>query len=290
MELRHLRYFLAVARTLNFSRAAEQLNMAQPPLSQQIQALEKELGVRLFDRNKRPLQLTHAGQAFLPEVNGVMTQVERARYIAQQASRGEVGQLTIGFNSAAMQTALPELLKAFRQQFPLVNIRLCELDSQLQLEQLSNGQLDCGFLHLQQREQFNYHVLLKEPLVVALPSYHPLAEQQVLDLNVLVDETFILPPPTMGQSFYYQVLSLCETHGFTPNVIQEARLLQTVLGLVVSGMGIALVPESIKKLQRAGVVYRTLKNTFEIETLLAWRQESLSPVLERFLNVALNDL
>ncbi|EKU99249.1 transcriptional regulator [Leptolyngbya sp. PCC 7375] len=289
MELRHLKYFLAVAKTLNFSRAAEQLNMAQPPLSQQIQALEKELGVRLFDRNKRPLQLTHAGQAFLPEVNGVMAQVKRASYIAQQASRGEVGQLVIGFNSAAMQTALPELLKAFRKQFPLVNIKLYELDSQLQLEQLSNGQLDCGFLHLQQREQFNYHILLKEPLVVALPGYHPLAEQQILDLNLLVDETFILPPPTMGQSFYHQVLSLCETHGFTPKVIQEARLLQTVLGLVVSGMGIALVPESIKKLQRTGVVYRTLKHTFEIETLLAWRQESLSPVLERFLNVALND-
>ena len=287
MELRHLRYFLAVAETLNFSRAAKRLNMAQPPLSQQIQALEKELGVKLFNRDQRPLQLTHAGQAFLPEVHAVMTQVELASRIAQQASRGDVGQLAIGFNSAAMQTVLPGILKAFRQQFPLVTLNLLELDSQLQLEQLGNGQIDCGFLHSQQREKFHYHVLFKEPLVAALPADHPLAEQAILGLNTLVDETFILPPPRMGQSFYYQILTLCETHGFTPKVIQEARFLQTVLGLVVSGMGIALVPASMQQLQRTGVIYRALENTFELETLLAWKKESPSPVLNHFLDTAL---
>ncbi|MEM7064472.1 MAG: LysR family transcriptional regulator [Cyanobacteria bacterium P01_B01_bin.77] len=287
MELRHLRYFLAVAETSNFSRAAEQLNMAQPPLSQQIQALEKELGVKLFNRGLRPLQLTHAGQAFLPEVYAVMAQVDRASRIAQQASRGEVGQLAIGFNSAAMQTVLPAILKAFRKQFPLVHLKLWELDSQLQLEQLSNGQIDCGFLHSQQPEKFHYHVLFKESLVVALPDYHPLAEQQRLKLSALSEETFILPPPKMGHRFYYQVLKLCKAHGFTPRIIQEARFLQTVLGLVVSGMGIALVPASMRQLKRAGVVYRDLKDTFEIETLLAWQQDNPAPVLNHFLNIAI---
>ncbi|MEM1255053.1 MAG: LysR substrate-binding domain-containing protein [Cyanobacteria bacterium P01_H01_bin.21] len=288
MELRHLRYFLTVADTLNFSRAAARLNMAQPPLSQQIQALEKELGVTLFERNRRPLQLTYAGKAFLPEVQAVMTQVDRASRIAQQANRGEVGQLTIGFNSAAMQTVLPTILKSFREQFPLVNLNLCELDSQLQLKQLSNNQIDCGFLHSHQRENLHYQVLLKEPLVVALPEDHPLVVQQVIDLKLLKNEPFILPPPTMGQSFYHQVIDLCETHGFTPTIIQKARLLQTVLGLVVSGMGIALVPVSMQNLQRTGVVYRNLHHTLELETLLVWKQDSPSPVLEHFLNVALS--
>ncbi len=287
MELRHLRYFLAVAETLNFSRAATQLNMAQPPLSQQIQALEKELGVKLFDRKQRPLQLTPAGQAFLPEVYAVMTQVDRASRIAQQASRGEVGQLAIGFNSAAMQTVLPSILKTFRAKFPLVQLKLCELDSQLQLEQLATGQIDCGFLHAQQRETFYYHVLCQEPLMVALPADHPLINQSTLNLNALLDETFILPPPKMGQSFYHQVLKLCERHGFTPKVIQEARFLQTVLGLVVGGLGIALVPASIRNLQRTGVVYRELQPTFEIETLLAWQQATPAPVLSHFLKVAM---
>ena len=288
MELRHLRYFLAVADTLNFSRAAARLNMAQPPLSQQIQVLEKELGVTLFERSRRPLQLTYAGKAFLPEVQAVMAQVDRASRIAQQANRGEVGQLAIGFNSAAMQTVLPTILKTFREQFPLVNLTLCELDSQLQLKQLSDNQIDCGFLHSQQREHLHYQVLLKESLVVALPEDHPLIDQQIIDLKQLANESFILPPPTMGQSFYHQVINLCETHGFTPNIIQEARLLQTVLGLVVSGMGIALVPVSMQNLQRTGVVYRNLHHTFELETLLVWKQDSPSPVLEHFLNVALS--
>ena len=285
MELRHLRYFLAVAETLNFSRAATRLNMAQPPLSQQIQALEKELGVKLFDRQQRPLQLTPAGHAFLPEAHAVLTQVERASRIAQQASRGEVGQLVIGFNSAAMQTVLPAILKAFSGRFPMVQLKLRELDSQLQLEQLANGQIDCGFLHSQQREMLNYHVLWKEPLVVALPDGHPLVGQSVLSLEALLNETFILPPPKLGQSFYYQVLQLCEDHGFTPKVIQEARFLQTVLGLVVAGLGIALVPASIQKLQRTGVVYRELQPTFELETLLVWRQAT--PVLSHFLEIAM---
>lgn len=287
MELRHLRYFLAVAETLNFSRAAEQLNMAQPPLSQQIQALEKELGVKLFNRNLRPLQLTHAGQAFLPEVYEIMTQVDRASRIAQQASRGEVGQLAIGFNSAAMQTVLPATLKAFREQFPLVTLKLWELDSQLQLEQLDNGQIDCGFLHTQQREKVHYHVLFKEPLVVALPDSHTLANQKVIELNALIDEIFILPPPKMGHSFYYQVVKLCEASGFVPKVIQEARFLQTVLGLVVSSMGIALVPASMQNLKRTGVVYRDVHPTFKVETLLAWKQQSPSPVLNHFLKTAI---
>ena len=288
MELRHLRYFLAVAETLNFSRAAEQLNMAQPPLSQQIRALEIELGVKLFDRNKRPLQLTHAGCAFLPEAYAVIRQVEQASRIAQQANRGEVGQLAIGFNSAAIQAILPAILKQFRKQFPFIDLHLWELDSQLQLEQLDNNQIDCGFLHSHQREKLQYHVLFKESLVIALPEEHPLGDQSVIELNSLVDETFILPPPKMGQSFYHQVLQLCEAHGFAPKVIQEARFLQTVLGLVASEMGIALVPASIQNLKRRGVVYRALSDAFEIETLLVWKQENSSPVLNHFLNTALS--
>lgn len=287
MELRHLRYFIAVAEELNFTRAAERLHIAQPPLSQQISDLEVELGVKLLERSKRPLQLTNAGQEFLKEARLILSQVEQATRLAQLASRGEVGRLIVGFNSSATQSVLPEILACFRKQFPNVELILREIDSHSQIQSLQNNQIDCGFLHTQKLDDSNlsYISVLKESVIVALPIGHPLAKKPLIPLQELAKESFILPPQHMGQGFYAQVISLCQQAGFTPKVV-EAMWLQTVLGLVAGGVGVAIVPASMENLQRKGVIYKSLKDkTFEIEMLLVWRRDSSSAVLHQFLKV-----
>lgn len=285
MELRHLRYFITVAEELNFSRAAERLHMAQPPLSQQIRALELELNVQLFERNKRPLQLTHAGQAFLKQAQLVLTQVEQATLIAQQANRGEVGHLAIGFNSTVTQSVLPDILNVFQTRFPQVQLSLCELDSQTQIQQLDDRTIDCGFLNapIPSNGDLNFLSVLKEPLIVAIHQAHPLRSHRKIPLRALSQEPFILPPSHLGQGFYHQVLNLCQDNGFIPTVVQQARWLQTALGLVAGKIGVALVPASMQNLQRVGVVYKEIQPTFEIETLAVWRSHNPSPVLRQFI-------
>lgn len=291
MELRHLRYFITVAEELNFTRAAERLHIAQPPLSQQISGLEAELGVKLFNRSKRPLQLTNAGQEFLKEARLVFTQVEQAVRVAQRASRGEVGRLVVGFNSSATQSVLPEILRVFRDRFPNVELVLRELDSYHQLQSLHSNQIDCGFLHMQNNNDSNDNAIrsisvLKEPLVIALPQNHPLAIQARIPLQALANESFILPPSHMGQGFYGQVINLCQRAGFIPKVVQEAMWLQTVLGLVAAGVGVALVPASMQNLQRTGVVYKAVEGeTWKIEMVMVWRQDDTSVVLHEFIKV-----
>lgn len=288
MELRHLRYFIAVAEELNFSRAASRLHIAQPPLSQQIRSLEAELGVKLFERDKRPLKLTSAGKEFLKEARLVFTQVEQAVRVAQRASRGEIGRLVVGFNSSATQSVLPKILRIFRERFLQVELILRELDSYHQLQSLHNHQIDCGFLHMQDINDSNISCMsvLQEPLVIALPENHPLALQTIIPLQALAGESFILPPHHMGQDFYSQVINLCQQAGFHPTVVQEARWLQTVLGLVAGGIGVALVPASMQNLQRTGVVYKAVQGeTFQIEMVVAWRRDDTSGVLKEFLKV-----
>ncbi|MEP0915148.1 LysR substrate-binding domain-containing protein [Leptolyngbya sp. GB1-A1] len=291
MELRHLRYFVMVAEELNFSRAAERLHMAQPPLSQQIRALEIELGVQLFERDKRPLQLTHAGQAFLKQVQLVLTQVEQATQIAQQANRGETGHLAIGVNSTVTQSVLPNILNIFQTRFPQVELILCELDSQAQIQQLKDCTIDCGFLNspIQNNPDLNSLSILKEPLIVAIHQEHPLLSHQRIPLKALSQEPFILPPSYIGQGLYHQVLNLCQENGFMPTVVQQARWLQTVLSLVAGRIGVALVPASMQNLQRAGVIYKDIQPTFEIETVAVWRPRNPSPVLHKFIEAIRND-
>ncbi|MGP1383479.1 MAG: LysR substrate-binding domain-containing protein [Thainema sp.] len=285
MELRHLRYFVTVAEELNFSRAAERLHMAQPPLSQQIRALETELGVQLLERDKRPLQLTHAGQAFLKQAQLVLAQVEQATLMAQQANRGEVGHLAIGFNSTVTQSVLPTILNAFQTRFPQVQLSLCELDSQTQIQRLSDRTIDCSFLNapIPSNGDLSFFSVLKEPLIVAIHQEHPLRSHPKIPLKVLSQEPFILPPSHLVQGFYHQVLNLCQDNGFIPTVVQQARWLQTALGLVAGKIGVALVPASMQNLQRTGVVYKDIQPTFEIETLAVWRSQNPSPVLREFI-------
>ncbi|MBI4783737.1 MAG: LysR family transcriptional regulator [Oscillatoriophycideae cyanobacterium NC_groundwater_1537_Pr4_S-0.65um_50_18] len=285
MELRHLRYFVAVAEELNFSRAAARLHIAQPPLSQQIRSLEAELGVQLFERNKHRVSLTEVGELFLAEARQTLIQAERAIQTAQRASQGELGRLVIGFASSIAYSIFPDILRAFRERFPEVELILHELNTSLQTEGVHNGTIDLGFVHLPiAEERFNLLTILEEPLVIALPKTHPLAVRSQLSLASLAGDRFILFPRYVASGFYDQVLSACQQAGFTPNVIQEARLMQTIVCLVAGGMGVAIVPASLKNLQRTGVIYAAIEEEIApLKTAMIWRKDNMSFVLQEFI-------
>lgn len=289
MEFRHLRYFIAVAEELNFSRAAERLHMAQPPLSQQIQALEAELRLQLFDRKKRPLQLTVAGQVFLEQARLAVTQVERAIVLAQRASRGEIGRLTIGANSSIANSVLPDILRTFRDRFPEVKLVLRELTSSQQTQELRDRRIDVGFDRLpnpyENEADLRFMPIVQESLVIALPETHPLAAHAQIPLQALADEPFVLPSPEIVPS-YGQIITLCQQVGFSPKVVQEATWTITVLSLVAGGVGVALLPANVQNLQRKGVVYRAiLGQNLTRQIAVIWRQDDSSVILQEFLKV-----
>ncbi|XGV94726.1 MAG: LysR substrate-binding domain-containing protein [Leptolyngbya sp. BL-A-14] len=287
MELRHLHYFIAVAEELHFSRAAERLHISQPPLSQQIRDLEDELGVKLFERTKRQVQLTEAGKAFLERSYLVLDQLEQSIAATQRIGRGEVGQLAIGFVDSAMLTALPEILRTFRAQFPAVDLRLQELTTAQQIQALYDRQIDVGIVRSAISEPgLSVECFLPESLVLALPETHPLSAQAKVSLSTLTNESFILFPAKLGPIFYEQIMDLCQQAGFRPKVAQEAVQMQTIVGLVAAGLGIALVPASMQNFHRSGVIYRPLQEQIpEIGLYLTWRQQDDSPVIKAFLNL-----
>lgn len=292
MELRHLRYFIAVAEELHFSRAADRLHMAQPPLSQQIQQLEAELGVALFHRKtKRQVQLTEAGRVFLQEAYQLFAQLEQAIDLTQRTGRGEQGRLIVGFTSSVTYDTLPAILRRFREQFPNVELVLQELTTTQQEQALRDRRIEVGFVHPPlDDDNLCLECIQQDDLVIALPEAHPLAVQEQLSMRSLVDEEFILFPRHLGRGLYDQILSLCQQANFAPKVAQEAVQMQTIIGLVSAGIGIAIVPSSLQNLQRSGVVYRAVvEETPKVEAAVVWRCEDTTPVLREFLNVVLQE-
>lgn len=288
MELRHLRYFVAVAEELHFNRAAERLHIAQPPLSQQIKQLEIELGVELFHRRtKRQVQLTEAGQVLLQAIYPILAQLDQAVCDTQRAGRGETGRLAIGFTSSVVYDVLPAILYRFRQHFPQVDLVLQELTTTQQEEALQNQRLEVGFCHLPLKDaSLVSETILEEPLVVVLPATHPLATEPILSVGSLADESFILFPRHLGPGLYDQIVTFCKQANFSPKVMQEAIQMQTIIGLISAEMGVALVPASLQNLQRSGVVYKPLQEaTPQVETAVVWRSDSSSSVLREFLQV-----
>ncbi|MEH1853513.1 MAG: LysR family transcriptional regulator [Nostoc sp.] len=295
MELRHLRYFVTLAEELHFGRAAERLHIAQPPLSQQIRQLEKELGFELFHRTKRNVHLTEAGQVFLDEVQQIMRQLQQAIQIGQQTSRGEMGQLVVGFVSSAAYNILPTILRTFRSYVPGVSIELHELTTDQQLEWLRGGRMDVGFLRPPVEDnKFSCETIFQEPLMVALPEAHLLANQSDICWRSLANEPFILFPRILAPGLYDLIISLCQQAGFSPKVVQEAIQMQTIVSLVAAEMGIAIVPASLQNLQRIGVVYKTLqepspKVTFVADVGVAiamiWRKDETSPTVLRLVEI-----
>ncbi|NWF61100.1 MAG: LysR family transcriptional regulator [Fischerella sp.] len=287
MELRHLRYFVTLAEELHFGRAAERLHIAQPPLSQQIQQLETELGFQLFHRTKRTVQLTEAGQIFLGEVQQILRQLEQAVQAGRQASRGLRGQVVIGFVSSAAYNVLPTILRTFRTCIPDVNLELHELTTDQQLQWLRDGRIDVGFLRPPVEEDtFCWEIIFHESLVVALPEVHPLANQSSVSLSSLKNELFILFPRPLAPGLYDSIISFCQQANFSPTVAQEAIQMQTIVSLVAAEMGVAIVPESLQHLQRTGVVYKPMQElTPKVTLAMIWRRENTSATVQRFLEV-----
>ncbi len=286
MELRHLRYFLCLAEELHFGRAAKKLHIAQPPLSQQIRQLEEELGLQLFERTKRRVQLTAAGAVFANAMQAVMSQIEQGVQAAQQASRGELGQLVIGFVGSSAYNVLPSILQTFRARFPQVNLTLHELTTAQQQQWFKTGQIDVGLARPPILDDaIECRVLLRESLVVALPETHPLAKRRKVSQSELAKESFILFPRQASPGLYDHIIGLCQQAGFSPHVTQEAIQMQTSVSLAAAGMGIAIVPESLQNLRRTGVIYRPFKEpTPQAEIGAVWRKDGVSPVLQRFLD------
>ncbi len=288
-ELRHLRYFVAVAEELHFGRAAERLHMSQPPLSMQIQALERSLGVQLLVRTQRQVSLTRAGEAFLRESRQILARLEAAGRLARRVSRGEVGELAVGFVSSADYNVLPPLLRDFRQRAPDVRLTLHESTTDRQLESLVQGRLDVGFvLPPVEDPRIAYRALHREPLLVALPSRHALAGRRgPVPMARLADQPFILFPRALAPGLYDDIVSFCRSAGFSPRVEQEAVQMQTILSLVSADMGVALIPASLVHLGRTGVTYKPLREAApQTEIGIAWRRDDPLATLHLFLATA----
>jgi len=289
MELRHLRYFVAVANELHFGRAAEKLHISQPPLSMQIRALEDELGVALLNRTRRHVSLTRAGQAFLQDARQILEKTDQAILTARRAGRGEIGELAVGFISVADYNLLPLVLREFRRRYPMVSLSLKEATTDTQLEDLREGRIDVGFLLPPVTEPGIQSVpVLREPLIAALPERHPLAAaSEAIALSELANTPFIITPRHMAPGLYDDIVSFCHAAGFSPQVTQEAIQMQTVISLVSAEMGVALIPRSLRNLKRTGVVYKSLKEKSPMSEIhLAWRIGDSLPALQLFLRLA----
>ena len=287
MELRHLRYAIAVADELHFARAARRLHIAQPPLSQQIKALEDELGVRLFDRSHRRVALTDAGRAFIAEAKKTIASAEHAAEAARRAARGELGRLAIGYVASVAYELLPAIIRAFRKRAPDVSLSLAELGSAEQSRALAAGTLDVGLVRRPPPVEpgLTGTVVRKEPIVVALPRDHALATLRVLRVRDLQREPFVIFPVRPRPSWADVAIDLCRRAGFEPRIAQEAVEMAPALSLVAAGMGVALVPGPMRAMRLPGVVFRPLTPAPTSELVLVRRAEPPSEVLARFLEV-----
>ena len=289
VELRHLRYFVAVAQELHFSRAAEKLQIAQPPLSQQIRQLERIVGAQLFERNHHAVALTPAGQTFLPEALRILDQVEHALSHVQEVQQGLAGRLDLGYvpRAPGADTLIPDMLALYRQRFPAVEVRLREMQLQEQLQALHEQQIQVGCVVSSQSIplEFDSKVIQRMPFVAVFASQHRFASQTSVALHALADESFIFCHRQSASFLYDRIIQLC---GFSPRISQEVSDVRMALGLVAANLGVALVPASAMALRQQGVVYCPLAELdldVSIQTFLVWRRDELSPLVQGFLAV-----
>ncbi|VVE48749.1 LysR family transcriptional regulator [Pandoraea terrigena] len=301
MDLRQLRYFVAVAEERHFGRAAQRLSMTQPPLSQQIRALEASLGAPLFVRTNRSVELTAVGRQLLPEVRRILADAEALPAFAQGLAHGEVGTLSLGFVSTADYGILPPLLREFGERYPRVRLQLLEATSDVQVEALMDGRIDAGLfippVPARYANELSYLPIVREPLMLAVPagrgmragadSVGDTGPGDPVSLADFADEPLVIFPRRVAPAFYDIIMGCYAALGLTPRVGQEAIQMQTIVSLVSAGMGVALVPQSLCHLRRTGVAYRALIETSTlIETGLLWRTAEVTPVLKGFLETA----
>jgi DNA-binding transcriptional LysR family regulator len=286
MELRQLRYFVAVAEELHFARAAERLHISPPSLTQQVQVLERQLGARLFNRTKRSVSLTDAGVEFLESARDTLRQAERTEMIGRRAGRGEIGRVEVGYvTSASCNGLVSRGLEAYREKHPLVDIRLHREETPSQLQALADGRLDVGFL----RPPLTYPIgltgfaMLEHALVVAMPSKHRLRHHDTIRLSMLRNETFISPTVEVEIGFASYVDAAAVAGRFSPKVVRRTPDMMSIITMVGAGFGVAIVPQSFRALLIPSVIYRPLALRRRAKIVLAFRKSEKSPAVLAFI-------
>ncbi|MBN2751844.1 MAG: LysR family transcriptional regulator [Rhodospirillaceae bacterium] len=300
MELRHIRYFLAVAEERNFTRAAAKVGIGQPPLSQQIRALEREIGAPLFHRVPQGAELTEAGEAFLERARSILIQAEDAKRVAQRAARGEIGRLRVGFSgSAAFNPVVPAPIRSFRRAYPAIDLSLMEVNTVKLIELLHKEDIDVAFIRpaVEDPPGLILHRFLDEPMLVAVPSAHPLALAGAVSLAALEEEPFVLYPRTVGLGLYEEVMTHCRAVGFEPHVAidcepelaREAPQMASVINLVAAEVGISIVPRSMTQLSVPGVTFVPLDGLAPVARLAcAMRRGERAVAARNFMALAVD--
>lgn len=285
--MRDLQMFLTLAEELHFGRAAERLHISQPPLTKHIQHLEGQLGVSLFDRNKRRVRLTPAGGALVLEARRMVSQAEAAVQAVRRAGQGETGRLRIGFVAAVIYMSIEDMFQRIERDLPGVESSWEEMGSSEQVEALRQDRIDLGFAQVPQGVGgMNLHVVARVPLVVALPDSHRLARQRRIRLGDLEDEPFIVIPRESAPSYFDLIVSTCFNAGFSPNIHHYARHLLSIVSLVALGRGVSLVPATLSKAGLPGVVLKPLADVHaEAQYSVIWNPQNTTPVLARTLKV-----
>lgn len=289
MDLRHIRYFIAVAEELNMRRASIRLHISQPPLTRQIQQLEDELGVQLFIRTPRGMELTQAGELFLAEARNIHSVVEQATERTKRAGQGKLGKLDIGIFGSGILDTIPKLLLAFRNTHPDVNIVLHNMNKDEQIEALRQRRIDAGFNRfITPSSDISNELVITEKLLLAVNENHPLARETIVPFHWLANHPLILFPTGSRPNFVDKVMSMCEKAGFIPQVAQEVGDTVTGVALVASNFGVCLVPESASVLALPGVVYRALSDepdNAQVDLSCIYRTDDRSPILSSFLEI-----
>lgn len=286
MELRHLRYFVVVAEELHFGRAAEKLSISQPPLSQQIQMLETEIGAKLFYRTSRSVTLTDAGKVFLTDAKRIISDTQQAALDARRAAKGELGRLGIGFVASATYDILPDILSKYRLKYPDVALELYEMNAAQQAPSLRDHKIDIAFARPDvAADDLITETVVVEELLAAVPDSF-IKHGDRLSLQELADELFILYPRDPKPSYADYIIGICESSGFTPRISQETQQMQTALSLVSAGLGITLVPASLQNMRRRGVHYLSFNSPAPVTRLsIVHRRDDKSPILHNFITL-----
>ncbi len=289
IELRHLRYFVAVAEALHFGRAAQRLHLAQPPLSQQIRRLEDLLGHALFTRTSRTVSLTPAGATFLERARRTLRTMANDIEETRSVGRGDVGSLHVGFVGSGMLTTLPSIFRDFREAHPGVRLHLHESFTSRVTESLGNGRLDVGVLRDgDPMKSMSVHTIYSEPFVAVLPATHRRARQRSISPASLRDEPFVYYPRSAGTRAFEKPLRLCEEHGFRPQIVQEASHWLTILRLIGAGLGVSIAPECVRRIASPEVVCLPLAGSkIRSDIELAYPAGELRPIVERFARIAM---
>jgi DNA-binding transcriptional LysR family regulator len=287
MDFKQLQTFVALAESLHFGQAAEELHIAQPHVSRRIKQLEEDLEVVLFYRDRRNVRLTEAGKVFLIEAQGLLKEAAIAKERARESARGRRGSLTVSMISSATLGTLPAILGEFHRHFPDISLSFMELGSVALLESLSRNEADVGFMHppIRALPDLEHIVLESEPLMAVLPATHRFAGRDKLSLLELAQEPWVMFPRDNGATIYDRIISLCQKAGFSPRIVQEAGSVPTRLGLVAAGFGVHLVHRTWQTMPFPGIVYIPIEPTARIGLTCYWRDRDRNPILRNFIDV-----